>query len=760
MSLPFNNPPPGSLSLIGVSRHREVGSLGFAGVLCFCIFAALIMLGCGHPRAEKETVSRPEITVTRGENSITIKSPAAEFELLRSGYFHARLKADGKLLSLDDPKAELPANAEYVIADGKDVRDFSLDLSSASISDSTDSSAARIVVSGHSSALPAVQQTITIEVSHNLPSMAAVRTVYRNTGAAPVALDRVVAQQHRFSETIRNQALEPYRLWSFQGASVKWGLNELLPLAKDLSRENRLQEVIPGSPGTGGGIPVVAFWDAEVGEAIGHLEPRAVRGSMPVHVQQDEHVQASLQFAPDSPLAPGAEYTVPTTFLAVYHGDYFEPLHMYSEALAARGWHPAKPNASAYEANWCGWGYELNFTAAQMINTIPKLKELGIQWATLDAGWFNNRGDWQLRADLRGAAMQDLVQKFHQQGIRLTLWWIPIVAEDGRGTDILNNKPYKASDVVQQHPDWLILDKDGRPARMTSGLAGLCPAVPEVQDYYRQLTLRFIRDWGFDGHKLDFSFATPPCYNPKHHHRSPDDSTRAMADVYRIVFDTTMELKPDAVAQICPCGTPPNFAWLPYLNQAVTADPVGSVQVRRRIKMYKALLGPSAAVFGDHVELTNVRNPNTDHEEDAGRDFASTIGPGGVPGTKFTWPDYGKKFRAVQLTDEKEAIWKKWLTIYEDHQLSRGTFLNLYVYGYDSPEAYAIAKDGKMYYAFFAPEPGGAWEGRLQLRGLSGGNRFRVTDYEAGQLLGTLTAPDYLISVKFRDHLLLEVAGE
>jgi len=748
---------PLGCSVRGEQLPREM-LLAVAGMIVSTLLVAVIVWGCGQPRAPKQTKSQPAVVFTRGQNSILIESPTAQFELLGSGYLQARLKAGGKLLSLDEPEAGTPANAEYVKVEGKDVRDFSLDLSHATISDSSDTSVARVVAVGHSATLPTVQQTLTIELSDKLPSMAVVRSVYRNTGSSAVSLDRVVAQQHRFSEAMRDHAPEPYGMWSFEGASVKWGLNELTPLTKDFSRENRLQEVIPGSPGTGGGIPVNAFWDAEVGEAIGHIEPRAVRAWMPVQVRPDGRVQTSLQFMPDSTLSPGAEYETPPTFLAVYHGDYYEPLRMYSEALAMRGWHPAKPNASAYKPNWCGWGYELNFTAAQMINTIPKLKLLGIQWATLDAGWFNNRGDWEPRADLRGGAMKDLVDKFHQQGIRLTLWWIPIVAEDGHGTDILDNKPYKTSEVVKQHPDWLILNKDGKPARMTSDMAGLCPAMPEVKEYYRQLTLRFIRDWGFDGHKLDFSFATPRCYNPKHHHQSADESTRAMGDVYKIIFDTTMEVKPDAVQQICPCGTPPNFAWLPYLNQAVTADPVGSAQVRRRIKMYKALLGPSAAVYGDHVELTNVRNLNTEQEQDEGRDFASTIGPGGVPGTKFTWPDYGTRFHSVQLTDEKESVWKKWLTIYQDKMLSQGTFRNLYVYGYDFPEAYAIAKDGKMYYAFFAPEPGTSWEGTLELRGLSGADHFRVMDYEAQRDLGMVTAPDFQINTKFNDHLLLEVS--
>ena len=33
--------------------------------------------------------------------------------------------------------------------------------------------------------------------------------------------------------------------------------------------------------------------------------------------------------------------------------------------------------------------------------------------------------------------------------------------------------------------------------------------------------------------------------------------------------------------------------------------------------------------------------------------------------------------------------------------LSKGNFLDLYIYGYDLPEGYAIEKDGNMYYAFY-----------------------------------------------------------
>ena len=73
-----------------------------------------------------------------------------------------------------------------------------------------------------------------------------------------------------------------------------------------------------------------------------------------------------------------------------------------------------------------------------------------------------------------------------------------------------------------------------------------------------------------------------------------------------------------------------------------------------------------------------------------GSDFASTLGAGGVPGTKFVWPDPGPKFKPVNLTSEKETQWKKWIGLYNEKMLSKGEFRDLYVYGYDVPEAYAI----------------------------------------------------------------------
>jgi alpha-galactosidase len=473
-----------------------------------------------------------------------------------------------------------------------------------------------------------------------------------------------------------------------------------------------------------------------------------------------------VRFSANTTLKPGETYSTPRTFVAVYSGDYYEPLSLWSKMVDREGLSRPANNDENYAISWCGWGYESNVTPKQMVDTIPKLKELGIHWATLDDRWFNNYGDWQPRPDtFPDGSIQTMIKDFHDHGIKVQIWWLPLAAENGQGH--YGDHKYVLSNVVKEHPDWLVLDRSGKPALMARNLPTLCPAVPEVQAYYKRLTERFIKDWDFDGHKLDNIFSTPLCYNPKHHHKSPMDSVYAMGDVYKIIFQTTRALKPASVTQSCPCGTPPSLAWFRYMDQAVTADPVGSVQVRRRIKMYKALLGPNAAVYGDHVELTKISFAGHDNEQDVGRDFASALGTGGVLGTKFTWPDNGPKFKNVQLTSEKEAHWKKWISLYNEKMLSKGTFRDLYVYGYDNPEGYVIEKDGNLYYAFYVPSPAGAeddwksssdeWNGEVELRGLGPGE-YKVIDYVNGKDYGTVSGPIGTLNAHFKNSLLLEAS--
>jgi alpha-galactosidase len=733
--------------LCGRARVRRLPTFAL-----LCVTA--VLGGCSRNPSVVENRKTSAIQVSHSAGApLVIRTPSAEFRFSSNGYLQGGLLRGGEALTLDDPGAGTDGSSLNL--GGKEISDFCFDLEHAKVGEASGRLGGvgkQIEVAGKSGSAPEIQSTALLEVYDDFPGVVLSSVSFKNSSSSDVSVDHIVMQRHWLNASASDKGVAPYSMWSFHGSSEAWGKDDVVLLNAKYSRDNPMQTMLHNDENqTGGGIPVVAFWTRSVGEAIGHAETVPLKLAMPVKTESDGRVSASIVLDGATVLHPGEMYTTPLAFLAVFHGDFYEPLRTYSKMLQKRGLSLAHPTAADYQANWCGWGYEMDFTPKQMLGTIPKLKELGLKW-------FRARGDWEPRTDtFPDDSLQKVVKAYHDNDIKITLWWIPLVVEDGRGKDILNHRPYQLSKVAKEHPDWLILDKNGKPARATADLAALCPAVPEVQQYFKQLTERFIRDWDFDGHKLDFSYTVPACYNPKHHHKSPNDSIAAVGDVYKVILDTTRALKPSSVTQACPCGTPPSMAWLPYIDQAVTADPVGARQVRLRTKMYKALLGPEAAVYGDHVELTAVELSNTLHEVDKGQDFASEVGVGAVVGTKFTWPGYGPKFKMVELTPEKEQHWKKWIDIYNAKMLSQGEFLDLYVYGYDLPEAYAIEKDGKMYYAFYSPEANKPWKGQVDLRGLGPGT-YQVANYESGTQLGSVQATNPKLEVEFTNHLLLEVS--
>jgi len=273
-----------------------------------------------------------------------------------------------------------------------------------------------------------------------------------------------------------------------------------------------------------------------------------------------------------------------------------------------------------------------------------------------------------------------------------------------------------------------------------------------VIELHRKLAEKAMRDWGFDGLKIDGQFlnAVPRCTNPAHHHRTPEDSVEALPYFFEAISDAVKSVKPDALIELCPCGTAYSFYSMPYYNMTVASDPESSFQVRSKGKTLKALMGDGLPYFGDHVELS-----------DGGMDFASTVGVGGVIGTEFRWPPNDDKASPpsdsdaakLRLTPAKEKIWAKWVQIYETKMLSKGEYLGgLYDIGFDKPETHAIRKNGSMYYAFYAPH----FHGTVQLRGLPAG-KYKVINYENDQDLGTVEGPAATLNINFDKHLLIDV---
>ncbi len=586
----------------------------------------------------------------------------------------------------------------------------------------------RLSITGSSGGL---QKTVVVTVYDEVPRMAFFQVHYLNQSEEALRLTGWT--NNRYTMTAAGSD-EP-AFWSYQSGSYRNRPDWVLPLKVNFKQENFL-----GMNATdyGGGTPVADVWRRDIGIAVGHLEHAPKLVSLPVAMPDATHASLALTFASNTILKPKATLDTFNTFVAVHQRDYFQSFQDYSAVMQKRLGKFIPAPDSAFGPIWCAWGYGKTFTPSQVEQALPEVKKLGFSWVGVDDGWQTNEGDWALlpsKFPNGDRDMKALVDKIHAQGFRAQLWWAPLAA-----------KP--ESDVAKNHPEQLLLNEDGSKQKISYWNDWyFCPADPAAIEYHRQLVTKMFRDWGYDGLKLDGQHmnAVPPCYNPAHQHARPEDSVEALPKFFKMIYDTARSIKPDALVEFCPCGTSFNFFTLPDLNMSVASDPHNSWQVRTKGKTLKALHGDAIAYFGDHVELSDGR-----------QDFASTLGIGGVVGTQFTWPPGSAQRNRLDLTPDKEEIWRKWLGLYNTQMLSRGEYLGaLYDIGFDRPEAHAIRKSGKLYYAFFAPQ----WKGRIELRGLGRG-QYHVFDYENQKELGVVRGPTAAIDVEFEKHLLVRADPE
>jgi len=554
-----------------------------------------------------------------------------------------------------------------------------------------------------------------------------------------------------------------HSFWSFQGGTYPERPDWVFPLFPGFSRDN-FQGM--NAADYGGGIPVVDLWTRFGGMALASLARSPEQLALPVRVVENEGVRLGIEERNVSIVPPGGRIKL-QPFVVIFHsGDFFSPLRTYYRLLMGNQFVGRPIPPAAYGAEWCGWGYERSFVPRQILATLPLARKLGVEWATIDDGYQNADGDWRLdQAKFPGGDrdMRSLVDSIHAHGLKAMLWWVPLEAHDsvysathfpGRMTEFGMNVQ---SSLARLHKDWFQLNADGTRTQVSWWNSyTLCPAVPAVREHYRQLVKRFVKVWGFDGFKIDGQNmnAVPPCYNPGHHHRSPLEAPRAVPEFFRDVTGEATSLNSDVVFYVCACGTNFSVYNLPYVTIPVAADPLSAWQVRHRAKAYKAMLGDAVPYCGDHVELTNRIWDEALHgfgikgEED----FASTIGVGGVPATKFTAPGVLQADSSLMLDARKEERWKHWLDIYNRERLSSGKYLNLYDIAFDKPEGHVVARGDTMYFAFYAQ---GTFSGSIELRGLLQ-SRYRVMDYAHDRQVGETFGPVGNIDVTFVDALLLK----
>lgn len=619
------------------------------------------------------------------------------------------------------------AETEYpLLADGSRVGHFQLRHQEREPVRDQHGNGTRLMLTGVS---PQIEKTVRIELHERYPGFAFYRVSYRNLSAQPIALAGWRTCDVQLVERAAEGA-EP-KFWSYCGSTHEDRRDWVQPVKAGFSQENYMGMT---ASDYGGGTPIVDVWRRDCGIAVGHLEREPRLLSLPVSRTEHGARLAIAGALKRTSLAPGESFDTPETFVATHTGDYFQTLDAYRRIMAERGLVSPHAPQAAYEPIWCAWGYERSCTPKLIEDTLPKVKDLGLRWAVIDDGWQTNVGDWRpdpAKFPRGGIDMQALVQDIRAHALKPRLWVAPLACAPG-------------SDLLHDHTDMLLLDREGAPQNVSWWNSFyLCPAYPKTVDYTVALVQRFIGEWGFAGLKIDGQHlnGVAPCYNPAHKHARPEESVEKLQDFLHAMYVTATRTNPQVVMELCPCGTSYSFFNFASMNQAPASDPESSWQVRLKGKTLKALMGPSAAFAGDHVELS-----------DGGDDFASTVGIGAIVSTKFTWPRDPKPKDSFLLTPEREALWRKWIALYNERLLPEGTYRGeLYDIGFDKPEAHVVEKGGRMYYAFYAK----SWKGPVRLKGLNGG-RYRVRDYFNGQDLGEVAAQGGPLQLSFERFAVLE----
>lgn len=570
-----------------------------------------------------------------------------------------------------------------------------------------------------------LEKTVEFTFYDRYPGFALQTVSYRNAGSGPLEIAGWTSSAHTLTATGAG-------FWSFSGASHPDRRDWVQPVRTGFKQANFMGM---NASDYGSGTPVADVWRPDFGLAVGHVETRPKLVSLPI-IAMPAGAAIAVRRDHAVTLKPGEALSTLETFVCVHRRDYFATLDAFRRVMADKGLAAPAPPSGSYEGIWCAWGYDRVFTLEEVEGALGKAADLGLKWAVLDDGWQSNDGDWGIsrRKFPRGEAdMVGLVQAARNAGLKPRLWVSPLAVEPG-------------ADLLHDHPDMLLRDKEGAPQLVTWWNAlYLCPAYAPTIDYTRQLVRRILGEWGYDGLKIDGQHlnGVTPCYNPAHNHAYPEESVEKLQDFWKAVYETAREVKPEAVVEICPCGDCYAFWNFPYMNQAPASDPESSWQVRLKGKSLKALMGPSAPFSGDHVELS-----------DHGDDWASTVGIGAVVSTKFTWPGEGRGPDGAhfKLTPEREALWRKWIALYNSKQLPTGTYRGeLYDIGFDKPEAHVVEKAGRLYYAFYAER----WDGPIELRGLGPG-QWRLTDYFNDRSLGHASAVQPHLNAAFERFLLVE----
>lgn len=301
-----------------------------------------------------------------------------------------------------------------------------------------------------------------------------------------------------------------------------------------------------------------SVFDPSSGSALGLIikDPDALSKKLSQH-KPVIHVT----YFPPRKLAPGASYTLPTTLMKVYKGDWKATARDFADwseiaykPVSAPQWVRELDAVNGIHFKKAGPGVAADHGGQWVLDSFRNIPEAHIgnpAGLTEYAFWCRGSmlygkhtdGDNMIREDMGGAeAMREGIASVHKLGLRASLYI------EGY---IVAQKSELAKEGKAQR--WQVINADGgtvgSPHDYTvQGFYMMCPGCVEWQDHLANVAIRVMKETGADGIRLDsLGFSYRNCYNPAHQHESPYDFNQWMKQLLSKVEKAVHSVNPDAI---------------------------------------------------------------------------------------------------------------------------------------------------------------------------------------------------------------------
>lgn len=262
--------------------------------------------------------------------------------------------------------------------------------------------------------------------------------------------------------------------------------------------------------------------------SLGYLENNFGLGNLLIsQIASDEiALIAESVYAPQLVLKPGKILSSNRMMINISENPY-RALERYAAAAGTIN------NARTHSIinGWCSWFYTLskvseNEVASNAAFASEHLKQYGLEYIQIDEGYQRWHGDWEGNEHFPHG-MKWLADTIKSYGLKAGLWIAPYVIS-------------APTEVFQNHPEWLLKNRDGTLKRIGNWEEGAEPPAdenpkrycldithPDAAQWLYDLVDTIVNRWGYEMIKIDFmawSILAADHYN---------DSTLSAAQVYR-----------------------------------------------------------------------------------------------------------------------------------------------------------------------------------------------------------------------------------